>query len=253
MKSKYLILVSLVAFASPAFAGSPVTQPIAAPTQELYGLGWYGGFDAGVNVFQSYRNTEAFALNDGLGSVVNFNRQHKVGGFGGLKLGYVFGTGVFRPTIEEDIFFNGFQSSLRATVNNNPVVANSNVAVSSGAFMTNFIARFALGNGRFQPYVGAGIGGYYAETGNISVNYNNAQYPIHRSGSNGSFAWQAIVGSDYYVSPKISIFAEYKYLNYNNLGGGNNLPGVAPGSNSRVFGTTNLGQSLVGAGMRFHF
>src|SRR5216117_4282349 len=29
-----------------------------------------------------------------------------VGFFGGIKLGYVFGTGVFRPTVEGDFFYN---------------------------------------------------------------------------------------------------------------------------------------------------
>ena len=254
MKCLSLGLIALVAVSSSAFAGDTVTassKQVIAPAPELFGLGWYGGLDGGVNLYQSYRNNSAFTLNDGLGTVVNVDRQHKVGGFGGLKLGYVFGNGVFRPAIEEDIYYNGFQSSLRATANNNPVVGNSNVSVNSGVFMTNFIARFAFG--RFQPYIGGGIGGYYAETGNISYNVNGAQYTIHRSASNGSFAWQLVAGSDYYINPKVSIFAEYKYLNYNNLGGGNNLPGLAPGSNTRVFGTTNLGQSLLGAGVRFHF
>ena len=136
MKSKICILIALAAFASPAFGGDPVVAPskqVVAPAPELYGLGWYGAFDAGINIYQSYRNNQAYTLNDGLGSVVNVDRQHKVGGFGGLKLGYVFGNGVFRPAIEEDIFYNGFQSSLRATsAAGAPLIANSNVAVNRG-------------------------------------------------------------------------------------------------------------------------
>ena len=35
--------------------------------------------------------------------------KNDVGFFGGIKLGYVFGTGVFRPTLEGDFFYNGFR------------------------------------------------------------------------------------------------------------------------------------------------
>ena len=35
--------------------------------------------------------------------------KHDVGFFGGIKLGYVFGTGVVRPTVEGDFFYNGFR------------------------------------------------------------------------------------------------------------------------------------------------
>ena len=35
--------------------------------------------------------------------------KNDVGFFGGIKLGYVFGTGVVRPTVEGDFFYNGFR------------------------------------------------------------------------------------------------------------------------------------------------
>ncbi|OAI40875.1 hypothetical protein AYO41_01750 [Verrucomicrobia bacterium SCGC AG-212-E04] len=225
-----------------------------------FGIGWYGALDGGVNVYQSYRDNRTFTLNDGLGTQVAIERQHKIGGFGGIKLGYVFGTGAVRFAVEESIFYNGFQSSLRAQAFTPQGVAiggpaNSNLTVNSVPFMTNFLVRFAPGNQRFQPYIGLGIGGYYASTGNISVNVRGAQYTINRSASNGSFAWNVLAGADYYFNPKLSMFLEYTYLNYNNLGGktvtvGN---GVITGTNSHFFGNQNLGQSLIGAGVRFHF
>ncbi len=256
MKSKILILCALVAFTSPAFAGQPMAAPVMVA--QSFGIGWYGAIDGGVNVYQSYRNNAAYGLNDGLGSFVTVDRNHKVGGFGGVKLGYVFGTGAVRFAVEEDIFYNGFQSSLRGqafTALGVPIggPANSNISVNSGAFLTNFLVRFAPGSQRFQPYLGMGIGGYYASTDNFSINVRGAQYTLNRSASNGSFAWQGVVGADYYFNPKISLFTEYKYLNYNNVGGRNVTTNNVNGSNNYFLGNRNLGQSLIGAGLRFHF
>ena len=42
--------------------------------------------------------------------------------------------------------------------------------INTGAFMANFILRFAPGNQKFQPYVGAGVGIYYAESAGVEVN-----------------------------------------------------------------------------------
>ena len=43
--------------------------------------------------------------------------KNEVGFFGGIKLGYVFGTGVVRPTIEGDFFYNGFRPGGDCTLN----------------------------------------------------------------------------------------------------------------------------------------
>ena len=93
------------------------------------------------------------------------DQEHDVGIFGGIKLGYVFGTGLVRPTIEGDFFYNGFNFGGDFTLRDQfgDVLAQDNVSrwVNSGAFMVNFILRFNFG--RFQPYAGAGVGAYYAE------------------------------------------------------------------------------------------
>jgi len=44
-----------------------------------------------------------------LGSTLDVSPKNDVGFYGGIKLGYVFGTGVIRPTIEGDWFYNGFR------------------------------------------------------------------------------------------------------------------------------------------------
>ena len=114
--------------------------------------------------------------------------------------------------------------------------------INTGAFMGNFILRFAPGNQKFQPYAGAGVGIYYAESAGVQV-----QTPIlvlyrqhWRGASHADLAWQIIAGADYYWNPKFSTFIEYKFLEYEST--------QINTRQSRV-----LGQQLIGAGVRFHF
>ena len=111
--------------------------------------------------------------------------------------------------------------------------------INTGAFMSNFIARFAFG--RFQPYVGAGVGIYYAASPGFTINTPGGTFNTSGDRTHTDLAWDIVAGADYYFSPKMSTFIEYKYLEY---------------TGSQFENTTsdrNLGQQLIGAGMRFHF
>ena len=100
--------------------------------------------------------------------------------------------------------------------------------------MTNGILKFS--NGKFQPYIGFGIGAYYGESagGNIGPFTN-----LGGGASHADFAWQVLAGADYYMNPRNSLFVEYKFLEYTSY---------PERGNTRV-----LGQQLLGAGWRFHF
>ncbi len=260
MKLKASLYIAIAAFASPAFAGPPAPAPVVAPVQS-FGLGWYGAIDGGVNAYQGFNDNRVFNLNGGDsggngGGVafqsVTLTRDHKIGGFGGAKIGYVFGSGTVRFAVEGDVFFKGFDASLRASVNNSPQVANFNVRVNSVAFMNNVMVRFAPGNGRFQPYLGAGLGGFYASTSNPSINFANMQTSLNTSSSGVGFAWQFLAGADFYINRTNSIFIEYRFLNYNRLRGAGDVQFNGNNPNN-FFGSLNLSQSLIGAGWRFHF
>src|SRR6185436_16839420 len=155
-------------------AGEPVAyKQVAPPPPPLYGTGFYGAIDAGANVFQNFGDTRTFddsftAFGTRLDLDLKIEPQNEVGFFGGIKLGYVFGTGVVRPTVEGDFFYNGFRGGADFTLRDSfgDVLAQRNATtwINTGAFMGNFILRFAPGNQKFQPYVGAGVGVYYAES-----------------------------------------------------------------------------------------
>jgi len=251
-KISLLSTAALIGFlAVPLQAGTEVYKQVAPPPPPMYGLGFYGAIDAGANVYQNRGDDRTFTDNNPnspfFGDSLEVNPKNDVGFFGGVKLGYVFGTGVVRPTVEGDFFYNGFRGGANFTLRDSfdDVVAQRNVTtwINTGAFMANFILRFAPGNQRFQPYAGAGVGVYYAESaGTEVVDPATGRVPINTGGgrSHADLAWQIIAGTDYYWTPKFSTFIEYKFLNY-----------TSTQIDTRE--DRDLRQHLVGAGVRFHF
>jgi opacity protein-like surface antigen len=252
---KKISLLSTAAFigflAVPLQAGQEVYKQVAPPPPPMYGLGFYGAIDAGANVYQNRGDDRTFTDNNPnspfFGDSLEVNPKNDVGFFGGVKLGYVFGTGVVRPTVEGDFFYNGFRGGANFTLRDSfdNVVAQRNVTtwINTGAFMANFILRFAPGNQRFQPYVGAGVGIYYAESaGTEVVDPVTGRVPFNTGGgqSHADLAWQIVAGSDYYWTPKFSTFIEYKFLQYTSTQIDTNQD-------------RELNQQLLGAGVRLHF
>lgn len=233
MKTTLITAFAAVAVSVTAFAGTPVSAPskdYAAP-EPVYGTGFYIGIQGGINAYQDFGGTRRYSRGD---NELTLEPKEKIGYVGGLKLGYVFGTGMVRPTIEGDFYYNGVQADIDARVNGNDVDFNAEADLHSGAFIGNFLLRFAFD--RFQPYLGAGAGGYYAESQNVNVEIAGRSFEGD-GGSNSGFAWQLIGGADFYFTEKVSTFLEYKFLNYEDAG----------------FSGDRLEQHLVVAGLRWHF
>jgi opacity protein-like surface antigen len=231
------VLTLAVLLAVRVNAGEPYVAPAPAPAPEVYGTGWYGAIEAGGNIFQDRGDVRTFT--NGLGDTLTLDPTNDTGFFGGIKLGYVFGTGSVRFALEEDMFYNGWQTGADSTLVLNGVTrtSSSSIDINSGAFMTNGLIRFN-GLGKFQPYIGGGIGVYYAESAGTTI----GRFDFDRGASHTDFAWQLIAGADYYFNHKTSIFIEYKYLVYT--------------ASQADFGNVNdrsLNQQLLGAGFRFHF
>ena len=261
MKKSYPLTALLLGLLTiPLQAGQEVYKQVAPPPPPpMYGLGFYGAIDMGANVYQNRGGTRTFTDDNPnspfFGSTLDVDPKNDVGFFGGIKLGYVFGSGVVRPTVEGDFFYNGFRGGADFTLNEAftpcPGCAtvlsthqrNVTTWINTGAFMANFILRFAPGNQRFQPYAGAGVGIYYAESAGVEVvDPVTGAVPINTGGgrSHADLAWQVVAGSDYFFTPNFSAFIEYHYLDY-----------TSTQINTRE--SRDLGQHLVGAGVRFFF
>jgi opacity protein-like surface antigen len=256
-KLSLLSIAVLIGLAASLQAGSEVYKQVAAPPPPVYayGLGFYGAIDAGANVYQNRGDTRTFTgdnrisdvLDRDFGATLEVDPKNDVGFFGGVKLGYVFGAGVVRPTIEGDFFYNGFRGGADFTLRDRfgDTIGQRDVTtwINTGAFMANFILRFAPGNGRFQPYAGAGVGIYYAESAGVEVRDPvTGRVPVNTGGgaSHADLAWQVVAGSDYFFAPNLSAFIEYHYLDY-----------TSTQINTRE--SRDLGQHLIGAGVRFFF
>jgi len=253
MRKLLFCTVALTALvAAPVRAGTETYKQVAPPPPPpMYGLGFYGAIDMGANIYQNRGGNRTFTQDNpnlpGFGDSLIVDPKNDVGFFGGIKLGYVFGTGVFRPTIEGDFFYNGFRGGANFTLEDSAgdVLAQRNVTtwINSGVWLANFILRFAPGNQKFQPYVGAGVGIYYAESaGTEVVNPLTNTVTVNTGGgrNHADLAFDVVAGADYFFNPQWSAFIEYKYLNYQSTQ-----------INTRE--NRALGQQLLGAGVRFFF
>jgi opacity protein-like surface antigen len=252
MKKFFILPLLLFGFVTISVqAGEEVYKQVAPPPPPLWGTGFYGAIDMGANIYQNRGDTRTFTDDNPnspfFGDSLTVDPKNDVGFFGGLKLGYVFLKGVVRPTFEGDFFYNGFRGGGNFTLRDSfgDVLAERNVStwINTGAFMGNFILRFAPGNQRFQPYAGAGVGIYFAESAGTEVQDPvTGRVPINTGGgrSHADLAWQIVAGSDYYWTPKFSTFIEYKFLNYTSTQIDTNQD-------------RDLRQHLLGAGVRLHF
>jgi opacity protein-like surface antigen len=231
-----ILAIALAAVSLPAFAGErtvSTSKGFVSQDPELpYGVGWYAAIQAGINAHQN-------TVDDSSDRVFNsirfsFEDDSNIGGFVGAKLGYVFGTGKIRPAIEFDGYYNHFDLDVKGHAG--PVDFDFGGDVDSGAFLINFLVRFDFG--RFQPYIGAGAGVHHTEASDPVARVNGVT--IEGTGDSVTdFAWQIVAGSDYYFTEKLSLFLEYKYLNYE--GTGNEII------------DHRIDQHLVGLGIRYHF
>src|SRR5713101_1997391 len=120
--SSTLALTALVA--ASLQAGTETYKQVAPPPPPpMYGLGFYGAIDMGANVYQNRGGDQTFTANGtpfvgtpDFADTLTVSPKNDVGFYGGVKLGYVFGTGVVRPTIEGDFFYNGFKGGANFTL-----------------------------------------------------------------------------------------------------------------------------------------
>ena len=263
MKKLLFSTVAVIALVAASLqAGTETYKQVAPPPPPpMYGLGFYGAIDGGANVYQNRGGSRDFTDNNPdsefFGSTLHVNPKNDVGGYGGIKLGYVFSpTGWWvRPTVEGDFFWNGFRGGADFTLNEaftpfpgaptefSTHQQNVTTWINTGAFMFNLIFRLGPPTWKFQPYAGAGVGVYYAESAGVEVtDPTTGRVPINTGGgaNHADLAWDVVAGADYFFNQQWSAFIEYHYLDYTSTQIDTNQ-------------SRDLGQHLVGAGVRYFF
>ena len=254
MKQLTFITITLGLFLSGSlFAGPPdVSKQVAPPPPPPnYGVGFYGAIDMGANVYQDRGGNRTFTQDNpnllGFGDTLEISPKNDVGFFGGIKLGYVFGTGVVRPTVEGDFFYNGFRGGGNFTLRDSLVMCwhrgtRLRGSTRARSWRTSYCdSHLETKNSSRMPAPGSASimrnlrapSSQNPNTGTVTVNTGGGA-------NHADLAWQIIAGADYYWNPKFSTFIEYKFLEYTST--------QIDTRQSRV-----LGQQLIGAGVRFHF
>src|SRR5438046_2993977 len=94
-----------------AFAGSQIVMHTTPPA--ACGTGWYFGLQGGGNISQNISDRHV----DINGVDVALGMDSNVGGYGGIKFGYVFGTSDWRLALEEDWYYNGLDADAHVRIN----------------------------------------------------------------------------------------------------------------------------------------
>jgi len=176
---------------------------IAASAMAIFSASVAQAQDADWNSFfyvkagAGWSQTEDQTINDP-GNIADIDMNH-----GGVFSGAI-GTrlGMFRPEIELSYRSNGIDG---IDVNGAPVAPVDGDMVTT-ALMANLFLDIPTGL-VIQPYIGAGIGYAHVEVDDYAVNTITFV-----DDSDNVFAWQAVVGAEYFVDPEWSVFGEYKYF-----------------------------------------
>lgn len=80
--------------------------------------------------------------------------------------------------------------------------------VDSAVFVTNFLLKGR--NGKFQPYIGPGIGGAFLQSSKYNLGGRASDDQI-------VFVFQGVAGLDYFMTPQWSLFAEYRFLGFQDV------------------------------------
>ncbi len=238
--------------------------PLCAQAQPISGV--YIGVGAGVNFLQDAELRSAAI--DGANFDLNKTRLRFDPGFRALaSVGYGLGNGV-RIELEGDYFRNGLSR----------VGRNSAGSVFDGSFQTlpvrargdrekfgGFVnALFdidpnLLGLGglplAITPYVGVGVGYLHSRNQNVYLDGRN-QFLVRSTGSDGNFAYQAIVGLALPIEalPGLALTFEYRFTG---LAGDREYKGqfFAPGVATRVRLRENddFNHSVLAVALRYAF
>lgn len=216
-----------------------VALPLAAASAQAVD-GLYVGAGLGANFIQRESFKTAFPTPGGTQSG---DMRSNVGFAGVMSIGWGFGNG-FRAEIEGDYRGNsGFNDPEGF---GRPGTGGGTEQKAGG--MVNALYDFVGVVPMVQPYVGVGAG-YMADI------EQNLHVPVGATGafastrSKGSFAYQAILGAAYPVSPAFAITMEYRFMG---LAGERSYPATMGAASGTIKSTNDYNHAVL-IGFRYAF
>ena len=223
---------------SALLAATLLALPLAAQAQPVTGL--YVGGGGGLNIMLN-EPIKSVTVGGKTVNVNNGNLQTSVGAAGVLSLGWGFGNGL-RAEIEGDYRYNGY-NSISGPSGNSVSINNNNHGGNEQKYgpMVNVLYDFTTLSPSVIPYVGAGVG-YQWATEKVNIGNNGG------SKTEGSFAYQAIIGAAFPIPPVpgLAVTAEYRFM-----GMSGNRTYTSGAGNSITLGNDFNNSILIG--LRYNF
>jgi hypothetical protein len=188
-------------FRNVLLAATVMALPLAAQAQPVTGL--YIGAGAGGNFMLNEPIKAIDGTNVSGSGNGNANLQTNAGAVGVMSVGWGFGNGL-RAEVQGDYYYNGYNK-----VSTDFGSANINGKEQKYGGMVNVLYDFTTLTPFVVPYIGAGIGYQWANE-NINTSFGNGG----GSKTEGSFAYQAILGAAFPIPPVpgLSVTAEYRFM-----------------------------------------
>lgn len=155
--------------------------------------GWYLGARGGVTWLEDSSSTVG-----GVAHNIDYDRGYNIGG----SVGYQFG-GPFR--LEAEVVHR--KNDVDSYTLGGTRLGGAAGEMSSLALMVNGFYDFQTGTA-FTPYVGLGVG--YARISADGITATGAG--VTNSDDDNKFAYQAIAGLAYQLTPEVSLTADYRYF-----------------------------------------
>ncbi len=216
--------------------------------------GFYVAAYGGVNFSTNYGDRHSSLSAPGAFAATTPDNIHsEVGGVGGIKGGYNFESFAvcdglrLQPAVEAEALYIGMSSKYTDNVPN----LHDSTSWNNAAGFVNGIVRFKLTDGnswfsRITPYLGVGVGAEYL-TAHTDLNVGGA-HPGDVGDSDVDFAAQALGGIDFALTPHISLFTEYKFIDA--LGA--SFTSSVGGATYRV-APSQIQQNLATVGVKYSF
>ncbi|NEX17997.1 MAG: hypothetical protein C1943_15615 [Halochromatium sp.] len=221
-KTQLILMSALVAGMQTANAAEP---------------GWYSSLNLG------YAIPEGSLAHDGGDATQGPDYDLDHGGVVGLGGGYRFGNGL---RLETDLRYRALDAGgISGGALGAPSYADG--SVTSTTWMANMAYDFVLQGTKLQPYLKGGIGAAWndAEADVLGADHPD-RWAIYSSGTDTQFAWSLGAGLAYPIDDRLSLTADYQYVDLGNAETGTDI-------NGHRMRFDDLGSHEVTLGLRYAF